>query len=108
MKKHAEMIRKERAQEIADRKLVLGDLSMPFWMKTFGDAPKNGRSLWISMHGGGSAPKEVNDQQYENQKKLYQLEEGIYLVPRAPTDTSEVMPITATDDSLASTSPGSW
>lgn len=87
VKKHAEMIRKERAQEIADRKLVLGDLSMPFWMKTFGDAPKNGRSLWISMHGGGSAPKEVNDQQYENQKKLYQLEEGIYLVPRAPTDT---------------------
>ncbi len=29
----------------------------------------------------------MNDQQYENQKKLYQPEEGIYLVPRAPTNS---------------------
>ena len=28
-------------------------------------------------------------------------------LPRAPTDTSDVMPSTATEDSLASTSPGS-
>lgn len=39
------------------------------------------------MHGGGGAPKAVNDRQWENQKRLYQLNEGIYLVPRAPTDT---------------------
>ena len=39
------------------------------------------------MHGGGGAPKAVNDQQYENQKRLYQPEEGVYLVPRAPTNT---------------------
>jgi len=29
----------------------------------------------------------VNDQQYENQKKLYTLAEGVYLAPRAPTNT---------------------
>jgi hypothetical protein len=29
----------------------------------------------------------VNDQQWENQKKLYTPEEGIYLAPRAPTNT---------------------
>jgi hypothetical protein len=29
----------------------------------------------------------VNDGQYENQKKLYQPDEGIYLAPRAPTNT---------------------
>jgi predicted esterase len=62
-------------------------MRMPFWYTTFGDAPEAGHSLWISMHGGGGAPPEVNTGQWENQKKLYQLEEGIYVAPRAPTDT---------------------
>jgi hypothetical protein len=86
-KAHAEMIRKDRAAEVKDRVLKEGKLEMPFFNKTFGDKPKTGRSLWISLHGGGGAPKSVNDQQYENQKKLYTVEEGIYLAPRAPTNT---------------------
>ena len=44
------------------------------------------RSLYISMHGGGGAPKQVNDQQWKNQQQLYEPPEGIYLAPRAPTD----------------------
>ncbi len=86
-KAHAAAIRKEREKEIKDRLLVDGTLEMPFFYKTFGTKPASGRSLWISMHGGGGAPKNVNDSQYENQKKLYQVEEGIYLAPRAPTNT---------------------
>jgi len=43
-----------------------------------------GRSLWISLHGGGGAPAQVNDQQWENQKRLYAPPEGIYVAPRAP------------------------
>lgn len=82
-----EFLRKERAPEMEAREIVLGELRMPFWFKTFGDAPAEGRSLFISMHGGGGAPKAVNDQQYENQKQLYQPKEGVYLVPRAPTNT---------------------
>lgn len=82
-----EFLRKERASEMEAREIVLGELHMPFWFKTFGDAPAEGRSLFISMHGGGGTPKAVNDQQYENQKQLYQPEEGVYLVPRAPTNT---------------------
>jgi predicted esterase len=39
------------------------------------------------MHGGGNAPAELNDQQWENQKKLYEPAEGIYMAPRAPTNT---------------------
>ncbi len=69
------------------RVLKEGKLAMPFFYKTFGAKPKGGRSLWISMHGGGNAPAYVNDSQYENQKRLYQLAEGIYLAPRAPTNT---------------------
>jgi hypothetical protein len=52
----------------------------------FGEAPVGGRSLYISLHGGGQAAASVNDQQWENQKQLYQPAEGIYLSPRAPTD----------------------
>lgn len=84
---HADSIRATRAAELEARAITLGDATMRFWFKTFGEKPRNGRSLWISMHGGGGAPPEVNEQQFENQKRLYTLEEGIYLAPRAPTDT---------------------
>src|SRR5690606_6946618 len=33
------------------------------------------------------APAAVNDGQWENQKHLYSLKEGIYVAPRAPTNT---------------------
>jgi dienelactone hydrolase len=84
---HREQIRQTRKAEL-DAKLIKADgVEMPYEMKTFGEKPKAGRSLVISMHGGGGAPKRVNDQQWENQQKLYELEEGIYVAPRAPTDT---------------------
>src|SRR6202022_558207 len=84
---HVAFIRKDRADEIKNRVLKDDKLEMPFDFKMFGDKPKEGRSLWISLHGGGGAPKAVNDSQWENQKKLYTVEEGIYLAPRAPTNT---------------------
>ena len=77
-----------KARAVLDAKeLVRGDLRMKFWWTAYGDKPAGGRSLWISMHGGGGAPPQVNDQQWENQKRLYQPAEGIYVAPRAPTDT---------------------
>lgn len=86
-KSHVALIKKERAKEIKDLILKEDKLEMPFFYKTFGEKPEGGRSLWISLHGGGGAPKNVNDRQWENQKKLYTVEEGIYLAPRAPTNT---------------------
>jgi predicted esterase len=79
--------REARKEEFEAKQLVIGELKMPFAYKVFGDKPAGGRSLYISMHGGGGAPKRVNDSQWENQKRLYQLEEGVYVAPRAPTDT---------------------
>ena len=84
---HARHIRATRSAEVKNRVLKEGELTMPVFFKTFGDKPEGGRSLWISMHGGGGAPPQVNDSQYENQKKLYQPAEGLYLAPRAPTNT---------------------
>ena len=81
------VLKKTRAQEMEQKELVIDNLKMPFAYKIFGDKPATGRSLYISMHGGGGAPPRVNTQQWENQKKLYQVEEGVYLAPRAPTDT---------------------
>jgi len=66
--------------------VVQGDLKMPYTIKVFGQEPNDGRSMWISMHGGGNAPKTLNDSQWENQKVLYQPKEGIYVCPRAPWD----------------------
>lgn len=84
---HVNSIRKSRAAEMKDRRLTDGMLQMPFHYEVFGEKPPTGRTLVFSMHGGGGAPKRVNDQQWENQKRLYRLEEGVYVVPRAPTDT---------------------
>jgi pimeloyl-ACP methyl ester carboxylesterase len=77
----------ERRDEIEKRSLVVGDKTLRWMDKTYGEAPEGGRSLWISMHGGGNAPAAVNDKQWTNQSRLYELVEGIYVAPRAPSDT---------------------
>ncbi|MFM7846086.1 MAG: transglutaminase domain-containing protein [Planctomycetota bacterium] len=84
---HKKQIRASRAMEMKEGKVRQGDFEMPFTIKVFGEKPEGGRSLVFSMHGGGGAPKAVNDSQWENQKRLYTLKEGVYVVPRAPTDT---------------------
>jgi len=79
--------RTERQRELAAGVIEVGGARMPIWFKAFGTPPKGGHSLFISMHGGGGAPSEVNDQQWKNQQRLYQPAEGIYVAPRAPGDT---------------------
>jgi len=73
------------------REIIYDGMQMPFYYQKFGEMPDDGRSLFISMHGGGNTRAEVNDQQYENQKHLYDQTmdtlEGVYLAPRAPTNT---------------------
>ena len=61
-----------------------GKLQMKFKAITYGEKPSDGRSLYISMHGGGATHKRVNDQQWDNQIRLYKPEEGVYVAPRAP------------------------
>ena len=79
-------IRTERAAEMNDRVLRHGEHKLRFSYRVLGDPPADGRSLFISMHGGGGAPARVNDRQWENQKNLYTPDEGVYLTPRAPTN----------------------
>jgi len=87
---HVAWIQATRQAEMAAKVIELDGKKMKFEMLTFGDAKKEGgRSLFISMHGGGGAPAPVNEQQWQNQIKLggaYKPTEGIYVAPRAPTD----------------------
>jgi len=76
-----------RNKELKDKILIHDDLKMRFEARVLGDKPAKGHSLWISMHGGGGAPPAVNDSQWQNQINLYTPEEGIYIAPRAPTNT---------------------
>ncbi len=84
---HLAQIRRTRAAEMEARQLTDGDLTMPFYYRVFGDKPPGGRSMVISLHGGGGTTPRINDQQWKNQQRLYTLQEGVYVVPRAPTNT---------------------
>lgn len=90
---HTAFLRTTRAAEIVGKIIRIGDREMKFEIVAFGkreDAPAGGRSLFISMHGGGGGPAAMNDGQWENQIRLaqaYHPAEGLYVAPRAPTDT---------------------
>jgi hypothetical protein len=84
---HAELIRETRQAESDEKAITIGDKTLRYDFTVFGTEPPLGHSLYISLHGGGEAAPSVNDDQWENQKILYEPDEGIYLAPRAPTDT---------------------
>lgn len=59
---------------------------MKLHWQIFGKEPADGRSLYISLHGGGGTATFVNTQQWQNQWYLYQPKEGVYLCPHSPVD----------------------
>lgn len=76
-----------RQSEIKDFVVKAAGQTMRYKTKIFGNKPAKGRSLYVSLHGGGQTAASVNDEQWNNQIDLYQPSEGLYLAPRAPTDT---------------------
>lgn len=77
----------ERRGDLAAKRIAIGDKALRWEQKIFGQASAGRRSLWISLHGGGNAPPALNDGQWRNQIGLYEPPEGVYVAPRAPTDT---------------------
>ena len=59
--------RAENAERLHNswRRLTISNdsLRLACAVRDFGRTPSDGRSLFISMHGGGECPKEVNDEQ---------------------------------------------
>ena len=71
--------------------VTFGKYLSPYTVKTVGTRPANGWPLFIAMHGGGNAPKELNDSQWKHMQIYYKdhPEAGgyLYLALRAPNDT---------------------
>lgn len=84
---HVAMIRAEREAEWKNEAITVGDHTLRLKTKHVGKKPDGGWNLYISMHGGGNAPASLNDQQWENQIKLYSPPDSLYIVPRAPTNS---------------------
>ena len=80
-------VARAEARVFEEKKITQGRYTMPLDWKVYGSKPADGRSLYISLHGGGGAPATVNDSQWENQKTLYKPAEGVYLCPRAIENT---------------------
>lgn len=62
-----------------------------YTIRKVGKRPANGWPLFIALHGGGGAPKEVNDSQWRIMQRYYRDQPGVtgyqYLALRAPNDT---------------------
>ncbi len=91
----------EAEADLAKKEITIKDKTMRFLYKITGDIPADGRSLYISMHGGGNGPASMNDQQWSNQIKLYTPKEGVYVAPRAPTNTWNLWHEDHIDDLMA-------
>lgn len=67
-----------------------GDKQSPFVTKQVGEKPAGGWPLVIAMHGGGNAPKELNDSQWRHMQIYYkdhpEVTGYLYCALRAPTD----------------------
>lgn len=80
-------VKNATAKELAEERVTARNHNMRFMKRIFGEEPKDGRSLYISLHGGGGTTARANNQQWRNQIQLYAPAEGVYIAPRAPEDT---------------------
>ncbi|HEY3285454.1 MAG TPA: transglutaminase domain-containing protein [Armatimonadota bacterium] len=78
-------------QEFDQKIVATADRRSPYLWRTVGTKPADGWALVIAMHGGGGAPKAVNDREWEGMFSSYyhdHPEAGgyVYLALRAPND----------------------
>jgi len=85
-------------EELSAKKIVIGDKTLKWMEKTFGGAPDGKHSLWITLHGGGQATTEENDQNWKGYYGRYEFPPGsINVAPRAPADTWDMWHIPEVD-----------
>jgi poly(3-hydroxybutyrate) depolymerase len=78
-----------RIAEHRTRTLQFDGATMRYSMTTVGDAPERGHALYIALHGGGGAPAQVNDEQWQQMQRYYlaSISAGLYVAPRGVADT---------------------
>ena len=77
----------DRRNEMNSKVIKVNDMEMKFDLKFFGKKPKDGWNLYFSLHGGGQTSDSVNEKQWNRHKTLYEVQQGIVLIPRSPTNT---------------------
>ncbi|TDQ10915.1 alpha/beta hydrolase family protein [Pedobacter metabolipauper] len=87
LKQQSALYKPKAELEWENKSIALGAHTLKFAYRKLGEKPKDGYSMYISMHGGGNTSPATNDQQWKNQINLYTPAEGIYVAPRAPTNT---------------------
>ncbi len=84
-------IHAETAADFAANRVRFEGYESPYTLRRVGEKPAGGWGLVIAMHGGGGAPKEVNDSQWRIMQSYYHDQPGLggylYLALRAPNDT---------------------
>jgi dienelactone hydrolase len=98
-------VRRERAAsaqaELSAKKIIIGDHSLKWMEKTFGDEPDGKHSLWITLHGGGQGTEEENDANWHGYFGRYEFPPGsINVAPRAPANTWDMWHVKWTDGLL--------
>jgi poly(3-hydroxybutyrate) depolymerase len=73
----------------ANTPIKMGDVEMKYTLTVKGAKPKEGFPLYIALHGGGSAPKAVNDGQWQQMRFYYlqSVKTGVYVATRGIRDT---------------------
>ncbi|MBN2529595.1 MAG: alpha/beta hydrolase [Deltaproteobacteria bacterium] len=85
----AAWIESSRKDEVDGKAISMDGATLRYEKVYLGDAPAGGRSLIISMHGGGNTTADQNDQQWQNQIALaqnYAPEDALWIAPRAPSN----------------------
>ncbi len=89
-----EMVENEKAdtarlKETDKKSMTSGSATMKYTVSKIGEPGENGYPVYIALHGGGGAPKEVNDSQWQHMQIYYRdsVECGIYVAPRGVRDT---------------------
>lgn len=80
-------------QVLQSKQLTIDGQTLRFNIKYFGEQPAGGYKLVIGMHGGGGVEKEVNDEQYDNHKELYDFPEDsgiLWLTARSCEDVPDM------------------
>jgi transglutaminase-like putative cysteine protease/poly(3-hydroxybutyrate) depolymerase len=87
----ASPIHESLRREFEAKTVSTKDRTSPYLWRHVGTKPAAGWALVIAMHGGGGAPKRVNDQQWHSMFERYYKEHPeacgyVYLALRAPND----------------------
>ena len=78
-----------RRKETEIHSMTYGDAEMKYTVSVIGEPEENGYPVNIALHGGGGAPRELNDSQWEHMQIYYRdsVKCGIYVAPRGVRDT---------------------